>query len=95
MRLVGELRDEEEIVAAERVGIVPLSFLLIGASECNGVERTGFGLSFPDGRLNAAEPERGGWGVGFLRGCGLGWHIRGWEHRAEMSDALKADGRRQ
>ena len=75
MSLVGEFGDEQEIVAAEAVGVVPLLALAVAATEGRIVAGAVFGVVAPDGGLDAAEAE-------FESGAGTGWILsRGKGHR--------------
>ena len=58
VRLIGELGEEQKIVASKAVAVVPVLRLVhVAAGESHVVELLLVGFVFPDGRLDSAEPE--------------------------------------
>jgi hypothetical protein len=59
VRLIGQFRKEQEIVATEAVRVVKLLlFIHVGAGERHVEERALISAVFPDGRFVATEAKR-------------------------------------
>jgi len=99
VRLIGEFAQQQQIVAAEAVGVVELLLVVdVRAGELHVVERPLIRVVFPDGRLDATKPEGfGGAGATVRRGiagrsgCGRIFCVHGlhWLEQREQGSVAR------